>query len=198
MKQFQQSQQLSMPWTCEYGAEFASILGGQRVGTLTRDYTTDVLYVKHNVLVSAAAATSFSKLYSGATSGAMLTMCHQMYPENCISDVNCFAMTCKRVTHLNVTYSLDGTRSERSAYVYAKWWANTNSFQEPILDPLTEQRPAIIKQFIVVNVMRKDTAVKHVIAQVSWLHPHPDRYLEIAGHRHIIPSIISSCWADCW
>ena len=34
-----------MPWTCEYGAEFASIgriyLGGQMVGTLKRDDTTD-------------------------------------------------------------------------------------------------------------------------------------------------------------
>ena len=43
--QFQQSQQLSTSWTCEYGAEFASILGRQMVGTLTRDDTTDTLYV---------------------------------------------------------------------------------------------------------------------------------------------------------
>ena len=52
MRQFQQSQQLSMPWTCEYGAEFASILAGQMVGTLKRDDTADMLYVKHSVLVS--------------------------------------------------------------------------------------------------------------------------------------------------
>ena len=64
----------------------------------------------------------------------------------------------------------------KALYVYAKWCANTNSFEEPILDPLTEQQPGIIKQFIVLNVMRKCTAIKHVIAQVSWLHPHPDRY----------------------
>ena len=42
-----------MPWTCEYCAEFASVLGGRMVGTLTRDDTADMLYVKHSVLVSA-------------------------------------------------------------------------------------------------------------------------------------------------
>jgi hypothetical protein len=53
MRQFQQSQQLHMPWTCEYGAEFASILGRQMVGTLSCNDTADMLYVKHSVLVSA-------------------------------------------------------------------------------------------------------------------------------------------------
>ena len=53
MRQFQQSQQVSMPWTCEYGPEFASILGDQMVGALKRDDTADMLYVKHSVLVSA-------------------------------------------------------------------------------------------------------------------------------------------------
>lgn len=53
MRQFQQSQQLHMPWTCEYGAEFASILGSQMVGTLSCNDTADMLYVKHSVLVSA-------------------------------------------------------------------------------------------------------------------------------------------------
>ena len=43
---------------------------------------------------------------------------------------------------------------------------------------LTEPRPAIIKQFIVVNVksVSKGIAFKHVIAKVSWLDPHPDRH----------------------
>lgn len=89
-------------------------------------------------------------------------------------EVDRFGMICKRVTHLNVTYSTKGSRAERSAYVYAKWWANTNSFEEPITDPLSEPRPAIIKQFLIVNVMSKGAAFKHVVTKVSWLHPHPD------------------------
>lgn len=65
---------------------------------------------------------------------------------------------------------------QKGQHMYAKWCGNTNSFEEPILDPLAELRPAIIKQFIVVNVVSKGTAFKHVIAQVSWLHPYPDRH----------------------
>ena len=53
MRQFQQSHQLHMPWTWDYGAEFASILGRQTVWTLSCNDTADMLYVEHNVLVSA-------------------------------------------------------------------------------------------------------------------------------------------------
>ena len=52
MRPFQQSQQLHMPWTCEYGAEFASILRRQMFGTLSCTDKADMLYVKH-ILVSA-------------------------------------------------------------------------------------------------------------------------------------------------
>ena len=186
MRQFQQSQQLHMPWTMEYGAEFASILGRQMVGTLSCNDTADMLYVRQSVLVSAerlfledCTVMPLSPLHKTILDEpdrhAMLAMYSQMYP--CVTNVDCtFVMTCKRVTYLNVTYSIDGSRAERSAYVYAKWCGNTNSFEEPILDPLAELRPAIIKQFIVVNVVSKGTTFKHVIAQVSWLHHHPDRH----------------------
>ncbi|XP_073670897.1 uncharacterized protein [Paramisgurnus dabryanus] len=164
MRQFLQGQQLRMPWTCEYGAEFGSILGKQMVGTLSCNDTADMLYVKHSVLVSAerllfenctvVPLTPFHQtILDEPDRHAILTMYHQMYP--CVTDVDRFAMTCKRVTCLNVTYSIDGSRAERSAYVYAKWCGNTNSFEEPIIDPLAELRPAIIKQFIVVNVVSK-------------------------------------------
>lgn len=132
--------------------------------------------------------TSLGKLYCGATPSiheiildehdrhAMLTLHHQMYPENRVLEVDCFGMTCKRVTHFNVTYSTEGSWAEWSAYVFAKWCANTNSFEEPIIDPLSEPRPAITKQFLLVNVLSKGAAFKHVIAQVSWLQPHLERH----------------------
>lgn len=53
---------------------------------------------------------------------------------------------------------------------------NTNSFEEPIIDPVAEPRPAIIKSFFIVNVVSKGDNLKHVVAQASWLHPHPDRH----------------------
>ena len=53
MRPFQQSQQLHMPWTCEYGAEFASILRREMVGTLSCNDKADMLYVKPSVFVSA-------------------------------------------------------------------------------------------------------------------------------------------------
>ncbi|XP_016346834.1 uncharacterized protein LOC107692355 isoform X2 [Sinocyclocheilus anshuiensis] len=187
MRQFQQRQQLRMPWTFEYGAEFASILGGQMFGTLSCEGTADVLYLNHNVFVSAerlllenctvVPLSPFQQTILDETDrNAMLIMYHQMYPENCKTEIDCFAKTCKRVTYLNVTYSIDGSRAERSACVYAKWCGNTNSFEEPTLDPRAEPRPAIIKIFFVVNVMSKGNEFKHITAQVSWLHPHPDRH----------------------
>lgn len=173
MRQFQQNQQPSMLWTYME----LNILQGQVVGTLSRDDTTDKLYVKQNVLENCTVVplSPFHRIIMDEHDRhAMLMMYHQMYHENCIIEVDRFGMICKRVTHLNVTYSTKGSRAERSAYVYAKWCANTNSFEEPITDPLSEPRPAIIKQFLIVNVMSKGAAFIHVGAKVSWLHPHPD------------------------
>lgn len=53
MRQFQQSQQLHMPWTCDYGFGFGRILGREVVGTLSSSDTTDMLYVQHSILISA-------------------------------------------------------------------------------------------------------------------------------------------------
>ncbi len=58
MRQFLQSQHLSMPWTCESGAEFASILGGQMVETLSCDGTFGHFGVSRKTL---------GKLHRGAT-----------------------------------------------------------------------------------------------------------------------------------
>ncbi|XP_030600828.1 uncharacterized protein LOC115790939 [Archocentrus centrarchus] len=187
MRKFLQNQQLSMPWTCQYGAEIAKILHSQIPGTVFLNDTTDMLYVKHSALVSAekllleeCTAVPLSPFHqtilNESDRHALLNMYHQMFPENGITDVDCFAMTCNRVTHHNVTYSIDGSRAERSAHVYAKWCRDTNSFEEPVIDPLAEPRPAVIKQFIVVNVVSKCSTFKHVVVQVSWLNPHPDRH----------------------
>ncbi|XP_013884930.1 uncharacterized protein LOC106533238 [Austrofundulus limnaeus] len=163
MRKFQQSQQLSMPWTCQYGAEITNILQGQMTGTLSHNDTTDMLYVKHSVLVSARTlllenctvplSPFHNTILDTLDKHAMLKMYQQMYPEDCITDIDCFAMTCKQVTYQNVTYFIHGSRAERSAYVYDKWCRNSYSYEEPVLDPLAELRPAIMKQFIVVNVI---------------------------------------------
>ena len=105
MRQFQQSQQLHMTRTMEYGAEFASILGSQMVGTLSCNDTADMLYVKHSVFVSperlffenctvVPLSPFHQTILDDTDRHAMLTVYHQMYP--CVTDVDRFAMTCKR------------------------------------------------------------------------------------------------------
>ena len=69
MRQFQQSQQFSMPYPCEYVAELASILGGQMFGTLSRD----MLFVKP----------SLRKLYSGATLYSNILSCMNLRDMQC-------------------------------------------------------------------------------------------------------------------
>ena len=49
-------------------------------------------------------------------------------------------------------------------------------FKESILEPLTETRPAILKQFIAINVRSESTIYRRVIAGVSRLHHHPNRH----------------------
>ncbi len=122
-----------MPWAFAYGAEFASILGAQMVRTLSCEGTADVLYLNHNVFVSAeplllenctvVPLSPFQQTILYETDrNAMLIMYYQMYPENCITEIDCFAKTCKRVTYLNVTYSIDGSRAERSACMLSQWF----------------------------------------------------------------------------
>lgn len=134
-----------------------------------------MLYVKHSALVSAGkllleecTAVPLSPFHhtvlNEADRHALLNTYHQMFPENGITDVDCFAMTCNRVIYQNVTYSIDESRAERSALVSTKWCGNTNSFEEPVIDPLADPQPAIIKEFIVVNVVSKCSTFKHVVA----------------------------------
>lgn len=144
-----------------------------------------ICFMLNTVPCSQQKKTSLRKVYSSASVSIpphnLKWSWQTCIVENGITNVDCFAMTCNRVTCQNVTYSIDGTRAERSAHIYAKWCGNTNSFEEPVSkkpvsDPLAQPRPGIIKQFLVVSVVSKCSTFKHVIAQVSWLNPHPDRH----------------------
>ena len=74
-----------MPWTCKYGAELFPVM----FGTLSRDDTADMLYVKHSVLVSAerlllencsvVPLSPFQQIFLDELDRhAMLTMYHQI------------------------------------------------------------------------------------------------------------------------
>uniref|UniRef100_A0A1A7YTN3 Transposase domain-containing protein n=1 Tax=Iconisemion striatum TaxID=60296 RepID=A0A1A7YTN3_9TELE len=150
-------QKLALPWASGFGEQFESILRPHMVGTLQHDETTDMTYLRHMVLVSAekpfldnslvTALPPFTQIIlDECDTSAMLEMYSHMYPDNGITGIDSFAMTCKRVTCVNVTYSIDDSRAEKSAYVYARWCSNINSFEEASvrIDPLAEERPGII------------------------------------------------------
>lgn len=89
MRQFHQSQQLHMPWKCEYGAEIDSIFGRPMVGTLSCNDKADMFYVSdlvsaERLLLENCTVVPRSSFYQTILNEpdrhAMLTMSHQMYP----------------------------------------------------------------------------------------------------------------------
>lgn len=75
-----------------------------------------------------------------------------------------------------MTLSVNNCKAERSACVSAKWCASESSFEEPVLDPNAELHPGIIKRFLIISVRTNTCTLQHVVAKVTWLHPHPDRH----------------------
>ena len=98
-----------------------------------------------------------------------------MYPDCLISHVASLVMTCTQVRCLGMNLSVS-SQSYRSACIAAKWCSSNSSFDVPILDPNAEMRPGIVKKFLILKVKSQHSTVEHVVAKVTWLHPHPDRH----------------------
>lgn len=181
MRRFQQSQQLgNLPWPSHYGPSFKAILQPKSTENMFNFQDllqqpsdrlcfddaskVDPLLPFRNIVLSTNLRDSFLNLYK------------KMYPDTSISHVSMYAMTCTRVKHNGVVYSVDGCRTERSACVYAKWCSNP-SLDEPIVDLQANPRPGLLKKLYILNLTTKQgTKHKHVVAEVAWCKLHPERW----------------------
>ncbi|CAH1264067.1 Hypp2840 [Branchiostoma lanceolatum] len=181
MRKFQQYKQLSLiSWPGGYEESFKHALMERKVScasaTTTSRFLPDVLVLDNSSHVEPLPP--FRKtVISEDVRSMLLGMYHTVYPGTDIEHLDLFSMSCTRVRCNGVTLSVNTCRSERSACVHAHWCCSNPGSEEPTVDPNTEDRPAVLREVILVHlVLGNGRRCSHAVARVTWYEYHPQRW----------------------
>ncbi|XP_035697293.1 uncharacterized protein LOC118430485 isoform X2 [Branchiostoma floridae] len=181
MRQFQQCKQLNtIDWPQDFGERFKNLLKGKKTffasGAQSNPLWQDLLVIDNASRVEPLSP--FRNIVIGQAVRRLLYCMYQtMFPILDVVHIDLFAMSCARVKCNGVTLAVDNCRYERSACIYAKWCSTNPGSDEPTIDPRTEERPAVLREVILVHiVLGNGRKCSHAVARVTWYEHHPERW----------------------